>query len=41
MDFLKIECDGDAGLIAMGDGMTVEKEREPCWSKYTLEKKVC
>lgn len=25
MDFLKIECDGDAGLIAMGDGMTIEK----------------
>ena len=23
--FLKIECDGDAGLIAIGDGMAEEK----------------
>ena len=26
--FLKIECDGDAGLIAIGEGMRIERGRE-------------
>ena len=25
---LKIECDGDAGLIAIGEGMRIERGRE-------------
>lgn len=40
--FLNIECEGEAGLIAMGEGILGEREETPNrWSKCTGEAKTC